>query len=665
MADFSYTDAIDQAKTAALAYYDGSDELMTDAEYDHLLDRIREYEKANPDDVVEHGLFTAVAAGVSVGGNVTYDVPMLSLDKVKDLADIESFVDRVAAAGGTVRLEAKFDGMAFNARYENGTLAQVSTRGDGVTGEDLTDNVMKLHITGLPKQLGSALADGVLNVRGELLMTRDDFEFSNANRVASGKPAFANPRNATAGSVRKSDLDYDVRLTFMAYDSDRGIQDGNLELAGFTTSSGLDIAADSTDVIARVLAFGDERKAADFPYPTDGVVLKVVEPEVWAALGTTSRAPRWAVAYKYEAETAVSAVLDIIEGVGRTGNISYTAIFDPVTVDGSTISRATLHNPSIIAELGVGIGSVVQVFKANDIIPRVGRVVENPEGVTPYIPSDVSPSGAPLDKSAVIWRSTDPADSIGALISYAGSRDALDIDGFSTAIADALVSGERPLVNDLGDLFTLQFQQLANLSLGTTEKGTKRFLGGKVAEKILANIDAAKAQPLNRVITALGIRKSGRTFGRRLANHFHTMDALLAATEEDFLTSGIEGVGPERAALFHEGFQRNRAVIDKLRAAGVNMGEEPEQAAEETAAALPLAGMKVVISGALNGPLAGTSRNEANELVERMGGQSSGSVSKTTSLLVSSEVGTSKWQKATDLGVRIVTPEEFAEMIGR
>ncbi|WIE81149.1 NAD-dependent DNA ligase LigA [Curtobacterium sp. MCSS17_016] len=655
MADFSYTDAIDQAKTAALAYYDGSDEVMTDADYDTLLDRIREYETANPDEVIEHDLFTAVAAGVSAGGNVTHDVPMLSLDKVTDLADIETFADRIAAAGGTISVEPKLDGMAFNARYENGTLVQVSTRGDGTTGEDLTSNVLKLDIAGLPKRLGKGLADTV-NVRGELLMSFSDFEFSNANRIASGRPAFANPRNATAGTVRKAELPYDVKVSFVAYDA-VGAEPWELELDGFVLSSAL-YSTTETDIVAKVLAFGQDRKAAEFPYPTDGVVLKAVERNVRDSLGATSSTPRWAVAYKYEAETGISVIRDIVEGVGRTGNISYTAHYDPVLVDGSTISRATLHNPSKIAELGVGIGSIVEVYKANDIIPRVGRVIENPEGVTVYVPSDVSPSGAPLDQSAAIWRSLDPNDSIGALVAYAGSRDALDIDGFSTAIADALVSGEHPLVNDIADLFTLQFQQLANLSLGVTEKGTKRFLGAKTAEKILANIDAAKQQPLNRVITALGIRKSGRTFGRRLANHFHTMDALLAATEDDFLTSGIEGVGPERAALFHDGFQRNRPVIDKLRAAGVNMGEEPAAAEDGDAAARPLEGMKVVVTGSMSGALAGT-RTEVQEHIERLGATASGSVSKNTSLLIAGANAGSKVAKAESLGVRVLTEAEF------
>lgn len=664
MADFSYTDAIDQAKTAALAYYDRSDEVMTDAGYDQLLARIREYEQANPDEVVEHDLFTKVAAGVSAGGTVTYDVPMLSLNKLTDLGDIEAFAERIAAEGSVVEIQPKLDGMAFNARYENGHLVQVSTRGNGFTGEDLTANVLKLEIAGLPKHFSRGISD-IINVRGELLMSFDDFAYSNANRVASGRPAFANPRNATSGTVRKADLPYEVKLSFITYDA-VGAEQRELVFDGFILAEDIPTGDDAvSDIVARVLSFGDYRKNELFPYPTDGIVIKAASKKTRNALGATNRAPRWAVAYKYEADTATTTVRDIIEGVGRTGNVSYTAVYDSVTLDGSAISRATLHNPSIIAELGIGIGSVVEVYKANDIIPRIGRVVENPDGVTAYVPSDTSPSGARLDKSAIIWRSTDPADSIGALISYAGSRDALDIDGISDAIADALVSGDNPLVLDLGDLVTLDRAALAALPLGTTATGSVRTVGVKNTNKILANIDAAKAQPLNRVITALGIWKFGRTFGRRLADHFHTMDALLAATEYDFLTSGIEGIGPERAALFHKGFQRNRPVIHKLRAAGVNMGAEPEQTSVNDAVARPLKGMKVTVSGGMTGSLAGLSRTEVQELIETLGGMTSSSVSKATSLLVSSESGTSKVTKAEQLGVRIVTPEEFAEMIGR
>lgn len=654
--------AVQIAKDAAAAYYNTDVETMTDAEYDQLIEQITLYADEHPE-VGESAeqLLTEVAAGTAGTGDVVHATPMLSLEKATTIPEVLKFVEKVEALGGTLTVQPKLDGMAVSATYQDGKLVQVATRGDGITGEDITDRAKKLFITGLPHSIDWP---GTVNVRGELLMTKADFEFSNANRVDSGKAPFANPRNATAGTIRKDDVPYKVKLTFVVYDTDRGFDNFRLCSLDFKPA-GLIFSEDHDTVAARIEMFGIIRKDDDFEYPTDGIVIKTNEPSVREKLGAGSRAPKWAIAYKYPADRAVTVLRQIEVGVGRTGNISLTAILDPVLVDGSVVGRATLHNPAFIAEKDIRIGSTVEIAKMNDIIPGVVKVIEQAEDSGPWVPPTTSPSGAPLDMSGAIWRSLDPADSIGALIAYAASRDALDIDGLSTAIADALVSGDEPLVNDLGDLFCLQFQQLANLSLGTTDGGTKRFLGGKVAEKLLANIQAAKAQPLNRVITALGIRKSGRTFGRRLANHFHTMDALLAATEDDFLTSGVEGIGPERAALFYAGFQANRPVIEKLRAAGVNLGDEPETADEADSDSKPLAGMKVVISGALTGALAGISRNEANELVEQLGGKSSGSVSKTTDLLVTSEPGSSKSVKAAELGVKTVTPEEFAVMIGR
>lgn len=657
--------AIEQVKDAAAAYYNTDVETMTDAEYDQLIDQIALYVEEHPGvgESVE-GLLTQVAAGTAVTGDVVHTTPMLSLEKATTIAEVLVFAKKVEALGGTVSVQPKLDGLAINARFEDGKLTQVATRGDGVTGEDITARAKKLHIAGLPHSID---LPGTVNVRGELLMTRSDFEFSNRNRIASGKPSFANPRNATAGTIRKEDIPYAVKLTFVVYDTDADFDEFQARTVGdFILAQTLFTDAAGT-IDERIEAFGVARKAPEFQYPTDGIVIKVNEAGIREKLGAGSRAPKWAIAYKYPADRATSVLRDIEVAVGRTGNLSFTAVIDPVYVDGSTVSRATLHNPDFIIERDLRIGDVCSILKAGDIIPRLEHSFPDLRdgSQVPWTPPTTSPSGAPLIRVGKLWRSTDPSESIGALIAYAASRDALDIDGLSTAIADALVSGENPLVNDLGDLFTLQFQQLANLSLGVTEAGTKRFLGGKVAEKLLANIQAAKAQPLNRVITALGIRKSGRTFGRRLAAHFHTMDALLAASEEDFLTSGVEGIGPERAALFYAGFQANRAVIEKMRAVGVNLGEEPAADDSTTADSKPLAGMKVVVSGAMTGTLSPLSRTEVQELIETLGGKSSGSVSKTTDLLVSSESGTSKTIKAAELGVRTVTPEEFAGMIGR
>lgn len=656
--------AIEQVKDAAAAYYNTDIEKMTDAEYDQLIDLISLYVEEHPEvgETVE-GLFTEVAAGAAVIGDVVHATPMLSLEKATTIAEVLIFVHKVEALSGTVTVQPKLDGLAINASYVDGKLTLVATRGDGVTGEDITARAKKLNISGLPHSIDLA---GTVNVRGELLMTKSDFEFSNSNRIASGKTSFANPRNATAGTIRKEDVPYRTKLTFVVYDTDIDFDKLRARTLGDFIHAQAIFAAAGT-IEERIEEFGIARKAAEFQYPTDGIVIKVNEADIRAKLGAGSRAPKWAIAFKYPADRATSVLRDIEVAVGRTGNLSFTAVIDPVYVDGSTVSRATLHNPDFIADRDLRIGDTVSVLKANDIIPRVEHSFpELRDGSqVPWTPPTTSPSGAPLITDGKLWRSTDPAESIGALIAYASSRDALDIDGLSTAIADALVSGETPLVNDLGDLFTLTFQQLANLSLGTTEAGTKRFLGGKVAEKLLANIEAAKQQPLNRVITALGIRKSGRTFGRRLAARFHTMDNLLATTEGDFLTSGVEGIGPERAALFYAGFQANRTVIEKMRTAGVNMGEEPAAADGAAADAQPLAGMKVVVSGAMTGALATLSRTEVQELIESLGGKSSGSVSKTTDLLVSSESGTSKTIKAAELGVRTVTPEEFAGMIGR
>ena len=654
-----YLGSVDLAAKAAYNYYNSDAELMSDADYDRLLVAIAAYENSNPTEIIEHQLFTAVAAGMSPTGDIEHTVPMLSLDKANTIVEVEKFLAAATAAGGTVSLEPKLDGMAVSARYVDGVLETVATRGDGRTGEDITERIHLILVTGLPHAIE---LPGVVILRGELLMTTVDFEFSNRNRVAAGKPAFANPRNATAGTVRKVDPGYKSKLTFVAYDSEFGNQ--RMHSLGFIPS-GSTWSDDTADTLVdRVRIFGEARKDPEFEYPTDGVVLKVNEADVREKMGATSRAPRWAIAYKYEAEKSITTLLDIEVAVGRTGAISYTAVLEPVFVDGSNVSRATLHNPKFIADNDIRIGSTVEIFKANDIIPRVQTVLAQTAGSAPYEPSIYCPiSGTELDRSGEIWRSTDPAASIGALIAYAASRDALDIDGLGTEIADALVDGDEAPVNDLGDLFAVSVEQLAALRLADTTKGTQRTVGNKTATKIVANIEKAKGQPLNRLITSLGVRKTGRTFGRRLAGHFHTMDALLTATEANFLASGVEGIGPERAKLFYEGFQNLRPVIEKLRAAGVNMGEEPELSGNS--GELPLTGMSIVVTGAMTGALASLSRNEMNELIERNGAKSSGSVSKNTSLLVCSEPGSSKYTKAVELGVTVVTPDEFAVMIGR
>ena len=656
---FDYPAAIARAQEAALAYYNGDEPTMTDAEYDQLLAEIMQHEVDHPDEKVDHGLFTAVAAGSAVAADVPHPSPMLSLDKVTDEDDILKFLARIAeaapdAADSRVSVQPKLDGMAIRARYEDAKLVQVVTRGDGRSGEDVTARVLRdnIAIAYLPRFLPTS-APVSFEVRGELLMSHDYFAVSNANRVAAGKASFANPRNATAGTVRADKLEYDVQLSFVTYEHD-GIPaeaenqflfaDDLLDYGGSAHATG---TAAPALVLEAIDLFGSDR--ATFDYPTDGVVLKATSPRVRGLLGETSRAPRWAVAYKYEAQTGETTIRDILVEVGRTGNLSFTAVFDPVLVDGSTISRASLHNVDLIADKGIRIGSKAVVYKANDIIPQVLSVTNGPD-TAPWVPPTEDADGFPYEYAGKFLRSTNPADSVAALITYAASRDVLDIDTLGRSVADAMV--ESGLVSNLADLFEVSFNQLESLPFGDGVFGETR------ASKLYWNIAAAKEQPLNRIITALGIRKTGRTFGRRLAAHFRSLDELLEAMPEDL--QQVEGIAAGRAEVIYSGVQHNRQVIRRLIELGVT-----STAQDAVPSAAPLAGMTVVVTGSTKGTkLEAYGRNEMNELIEKNGGKSSGSVSKNTSLLVAGEGAGSKLAKAEQFGVETISPDEFADRLG-
>lgn len=649
----AYQSAISRARKAADAYYNGTDELMTDSEYDTLIETIEAYETENPDETIYHGLLTKVAGGTKAVADVKHPSPMLSLDKAKTIDEVHALLARAEEAAEAIgvpkerimlHVEPKLDGMAMRAVYRNGRLVQVITRGDGLAGEDVTARLARpqVAVRGLPTFIDRAPAD--LELRGEILMSHDDFVFSNANRVAAGKTAFANPRNATAGSVRAETLDYDVRLTFICYVD-------TFHNVNLLDAAHLDGSLQGADYESNIKRFGEYRDR--FEYPTDGVVIKVNNADVRRKMGEGSRAPKWALAYKYEAQQGETTIRAILVDVGRTGNLSFTAVFDPVLVDGSTISRASVHNVDLIRKKDIRIGSKAIVQKNNDIIPQVVSVTNGPD-TTPYIPPTEDADGFPYDTNQVVWRSTNPSDSIGALIRYAASRDVLDIDGLGTSVADALVESE--LVSSLPDIFEVTEAQLASLTTGFNSKSNSpiRF-GEDRAAKLYVAIQDAKAQPLNRVITALGIRLTGRTFGRRLAAHFKSLDALVAASRVDLLA--VEGVGDGRADVIFDGLRRTESTVARLIALGVT------SKADDSGTDKPLAGMSVVVTGAMTGPLAALSRTEVNELIDAKGGRASGSVSKNTSLLVCGEEGSSKWKKANDLGVRIVTPEEFAALV--
>lgn len=714
----SYQDMIDLAQRAAAAYYDTDTQIISDSEYDDLLDQIDAYEAEHPDEVVDHGLRRSVAAGVSSGGNITHTVPMLSLEKVKhdEVQKVSAFLTRLSEAGeDSVLVEPKMDGLALSFVYEDGRLVSAATRGDGKTGEDVTARFVsdpKLKVIGLPQVIPGFTGE----LRGEVLLSHADFAQTNIWRTEAKKPAYAKPRNGTAGIVGAKVLEHPAVVHFITYDivglGEVGlvlvmaplVQSG--EIIHTTTlgrSFDLGKAQSHESIIDYIEQFGDEREA--FDYPIDGMVIKARSVKVRADLGTTSRAPRWALAYKFPPLVKRAILRDIVMDVKRTGNVSFTAIFDngepadakakaegyeynPVILDGSEVRNASVHNPDIIRLLTEDggfphLGDEIGVYLANDIIPQVekGTAVRSHESEDEaWAPAVEDADGYPYDDSRAIWRSTNPMSNLGALLVYAASRKALDIDTFGPGVAVMLVGSRR--VSDIADLFTLD-DSIASLPFKV-----KPIIGGAVTEEdfdyenptdprfemelygatrtatLLSEIEKARTQPLARFITALGMRVVGSTFGRRIARDFPTFQRILDASADDFRV--VEGVAAEvtgegdRAVAFARGFGANRAVIEKLIALSIGTDEPVSDGASK-----PLAGMTVVVTGSTKETaLEKYGRNEMNELIESLGGRASGSVSKNTSLLVAGEGAGSKLAKAESLGVRVVTPDEFAKEIG-
>ncbi|MCU6481294.1 NAD-dependent DNA ligase LigA [Arthrobacter sp. A2-55] len=657
----AYADAVERALSAAKAYEQTDVEEMSDPEFDRLLASIRAYEAAN-DMEPEHGLYD-VGHGGATGGDVEHATRMLSLDKPGE----DGVIDFAKAHPDAI-IEPKIDGLALSIRYENGILMTGARRGDGYSGEDVTARLY--GVEGLPDTIDS----GTFEVRGELYLSDENMVKANEVRAAAGKPPFKNARNGIAGMINKEDGSYDGLYSFAAYSTtldERADHTENmaaLEGLGFTTARSLlpQSVLDAPDPMAAIAALGAERKGLGFLM--DGAVLKVNTAAERDALGERTSSPRWATAFKYPPVEEPTVIEDIEYEIGKTGRLSLRARLAPVDVDGSTVTYASLHNVGDLMRKDLRIGDTVQAYKANDIIPQVHlpRTDLRSAASKPWQPPATCPKcNGEFDKSTELWRCTNPDCSVSGRIQYAASRDAgFDIEGLGGSIGDALI--EADLVKDVSDLFYLKQEDLANLPLGMTEKGTERRVGEKTAAKIMAEIEKAKSQPLNRVITSLSMRYTGRTFGRRLAAAFPTMEALRSATVDQL--ANVEGIGQTKAEGIHAGLKANAAVLDRMAAAGVNMGTPPR---ERPAGVRPPklvapdgAPMNVVITGSLKGSALGSlSRTGAQELIEANGGKASGSVSKNTSLLVCGEEGSSKWNKAKELGIKVVTPDEFARML--
>ncbi|MFF3791072.1 NAD-dependent DNA ligase LigA [Streptomyces sp. NPDC001981] len=681
----AYAAAVEEASAAAAAYYATGESTLDDDTYDRLVRGIAAYEEAHPQDVLAASP-TGKVAGGAAGGDVPHTVPMLSLDNVFSAeqfvtwtASLERRIGRPVAAWS---VEPKLDGLAVAARYRSGRLERLITRGDGTAGEDVSHAIGT--VVGLPEHLGQPVT---IEIRGEILMTNEQFEQANTVRTEHGGAPFANPRNGAAGTLRAKDRPYTVEMTFFAYGALPLPESGELtdtlaelphsEVLEYVAGLGVHTAAD-TDVAPRTVTTVEEVQArveevaalrASLPFGIDGIVIKADLAADQREAGSGTRAPRWAIAYKLPAVEKVTRLLAVEWNVGRTGIIAPRAVLEPVEIDGSTVSYATLHNPADITRRDLRLGDRVMVYKAGDIIPRIEAPVAHLRtgDEKPIVFPETCPQcGSEIDTGEQRWRCVRGRDCrLVASISYAAGRDQLDIEGLGATRVVQLV--DAGLVADFADLFTLEREQLLGLER----------MGETSTDNLLAAIETARSRPLSRVFCALGVRGTGRSMSRRIARYFATMDRIRAA-DADALQQ-VDGIGKEKAAAVVAELVELAPLIEKLVAARVNMAEpgatpppEPGEENAEGAAApadgeataeRPLDGMTVVVTGAMTGALEKLSRNQMNELIERAGGKSSSSVSKRTTLLVAGEKAGSKRTKAEDLGVRIAAPDEFAELI--
>ncbi|WP_329361472.1 NAD-dependent DNA ligase LigA [Streptomyces sp. NBC_01483] len=677
----AYAQAVEDAVKASAAYYAGGTSVLDDDTYDRLVRGIAAWEAAHPGEALPDSP-TGKVAGGAVEGDVPHTVPMLSLDNVFSPEEFTAWTTSLARRIGhdvaRFSVEPKLDGLAIAARYTHGRLTRLITRGDGTAGEDVS------HAIGTVEGLPAELAEPVtVEVRGEVLMTTAQFEHANEVRTAHGGQPFANPRNAAAGTLRAKDRAYTVPMTFFGYGvlALPGTQEAlaarlgeaaHSELMarcgelGVNTTASTAVPGTTAETAEQVLDRVKEIAAlrAELPFGIDGIVIKADLAADQAVAGSGSRAPRWAIAYKLPAVEKITRLLEVEWNVGRTGIIAPRAVLEPVEIDGSTITYATLHNPADITRRDLRLGDHVMVHRAGDVIPRVEAPVAHLRTgeERPIVFPEVCPRcGSAIDTSEQRWRCANGRNChLVAALSYAAGRDQLDIEGLGHTRVVQLV--EAGLVADLADVFTLTRDQLLALER----------MGETSTDNLLAAIDAAKGQPLSRVLCALGVRGTGRSMSRRIARYFAAMEHIRAADAEAM--QRVEGIGTEKAPSIVAELAELAPLIDKLAAAGVNMtepGATPPVATDDTDGATqgaeptggPLTGMAVVVTGAMTGPLEKLSRNQMNELIERAGGRSSSSVSKKTTLVVAGEGAGSKRAKAEDLGIRLATPDEFAVLV--
>ncbi len=657
----------DKIRRHEYLYYVLDNPEITDAQFDQLMIELKKLEAEHPE------LVTPDSPTQRVGGKpregflkAPHSSPMLSLDNTYSEDELRNWERRVRELSGREDIEyvceLKLDGMSLALHYENGKLVRGITRGDGSIGEDVTLNVRTVRSIPLSIPLDTLKKAGIpadFEVRGEMLMPIAAFRKMNEEREQKGLSAFANPRNATAGTVRQLEpsITAQRRLDYFAYallkngrtHFDRHWETLNaLDAAGFKVNRTCKLAKTFDQIWTFIEQ--EEPKREKLPYEIDGIVIKVDRTALQAELGYTGKAPRWAIAYKYAARGGITKIEDILVQVGRTGKLTPVAALKPVPVGGTTVSRATLHNMDEIGRLGVKIGDWVEVERGGDVIPKVTRVIEDKDHPRGH-QSFHMPERCPVCGGHVV-RTEGEADhrcvnancpaKLRETILHFASRGVMNIDGLGDALVTQLT--DRKLINNVADIYKLAKEDLLSLER----------MGDKSAQNVLDEIEGSKKLPLERVIYGLGIRFVGERTAQFLAEHFGSMDALMQAREEEL--QEVNEVGPRIAESIVEFFQepKNRALVKQLQDLGLRLTGTRKQRGTK------LAGKTFVLTGILPH----LTRDEAKKMIEDAGGRVSGSVSKKTDFVVAGDDAGSKLDKAKELGVKVIGEKEMQGLVG-
>ena len=644
----------------AKRYYDEDNPEISDFEYDMLMLELRNLEKEYPEFISEDSLTQKVGGHVKEGfEKVEHEVPLQSLLDIFNFEDLKAFDERTrkVADENNIKLkyvvETKIDGLSVSLEYKNGEFVRGATRGNGLVGEDITENLKTIpHI---PKKLKENID---ITVRGEVFISKVGFDKMNEEREILGEPLFANARNAAAGSLRQLDSKETAKRPLDIYIFNVQKSDTikftshiesllYLEKIGFNVNPVRIVCNKLDEAISAINKIGDDRE--NLTFGIDGAVIKVDDLELREILGTTYKTPKWAIAYKYPPEKKETILKDIVCQVGRTGAITPVAILEPVKVAGSTISQTTLHNEDFIKEKDLMIGDTVVIQKAGDVIPEVVEVIKSKRDGTQrefHMPDKCPVCGADCireeGESAIRCIGIECPAKIFRSILHFASREAMNIKGLGYSIIEELLN--RNLISNIADIYDLTQDDFASM-----KKNGKKF-----AQNLIDAINESKNNDLYRLINALGIRHVGTKGAKVLAKNYKTMDNLMNASYEELVT--VDDTGEITAKAIKEFFEQGQTadLINRLKNAGVNMNYLEEESGDDR-----FSGMTFVLTGSLEK----YSRNEASEIIEKFGGKTSGSVSKKTTYLLAGEDAGSKLDKANSLGVNVISEQDFENMI--